>query len=64
MRWLPVVVLTDLARRSERSQGYEQNTMGFKPMGWTAEAGKTYRVTIAGLTGGNVVYDVKSVTCN
>ena len=46
------------------SQGYGQNTMSFKPMGWTAEAGKTYRVTIAGLTGGNVVYDVKPVTCN
>ena len=46
------------------SQGFGQNTMSFKPMGWSAEAGKTYRVTIAGLTGGNVVYDVKPVTCN
>jgi hypothetical protein len=46
------------------SQGYGQDTMSFKPNGWTAEAGKTYRVTISGLTAGNVVYDVKPVTCN
>ena len=37
------------------SQGYGQDTVSFDPMGWTVEAGKTYRVTIAGLTGGNVV---------
>ncbi|MES1176597.1 MAG: CAP domain-containing protein [Myxococcales bacterium] len=46
------------------SQGYGQDTMSFDPDGWTAEAGKTYRVTISGLTAGNVVYDVKPVTCN
>ncbi len=46
------------------SQGYGQDTMSFKPSGWTAEAGKTYRVTISGLTSGNVVYDVKPVTCD
>jgi hypothetical protein len=46
------------------SQGYGQDTMSFDPSGWTVEAGKTYRVTIAGLTGGNVTYDVKPVMCN
>ena len=46
------------------SQGYGQDTMSFDPMGWTVEAGKTYRVTISGLTGANVVYDVKPVMCN
>ena len=46
------------------SQGYGQDTLSFDPNGWTVEAGKTYRVTIAGLTGGNVVYDVKPVMCN
>ncbi|MEO6601819.1 MAG: CAP domain-containing protein [Polyangiaceae bacterium] len=46
------------------SQGYGQDTMSFKPNGWTAEAGKTYRVTISGLTAGNVVYDVRPVVCD
>jgi hypothetical protein len=46
------------------SQGYGQDTVSFDPNGWTVEAGKTYRVTIAGLTGGNVTYDVKPVMCN
>ena len=45
------------------SQGYGQNTMSFKH-DWVPEVGKTYRVTVTGLTGGNVVYDVKPVTCN
>jgi uncharacterized protein YkwD len=46
------------------SQGYGQDTMSFMPNGWVAEAGKTYRVTISGLSAGNVVYDVKPVNCN
>lgn len=46
------------------SQGYGQETLSFDPMGWTVEAGKTYRVTISGLSAGNVVYDVKPVMCN
>jgi hypothetical protein len=46
------------------SQGYGQETMSFKPNGWTAEAGKTYRVTVTGLGAGDVIYDVKPVTCN
>jgi hypothetical protein len=46
------------------SQGYAQETTSWTPVGWTAEAGKTYRVTVSGLSGGDVVYDVKPVTCN
>ena len=46
------------------SQGYAQETTSWVPNGWKAEAGKTYRVTVSGLAGGNVVYDVKPVTCN
>jgi hypothetical protein len=46
------------------SQGYAQDTTSWIPNGWKAEAGKTYRVTVAGLSGGDVVYDVKPVVCN
>jgi len=45
-------------------QGYGQDAMSFKPKGWTAQAGKTYRVTISGLGVGKIVYDVKPVSCN
>jgi len=31
--------------------------------GWVAEAGETYRVTISGLSGGDVTYDVEVVDC-
>jgi len=54
---LPVTML-------KLSQGYAQETTSWAANGWKAEAGKTYRVTIAGLTGGDVVYDVKPVVCN
>ncbi len=46
------------------SQGYGEDTISWVAQGWTAEAGKTYRVTITGLPGGDVVYDVKPVQCN
>ncbi|MFS8066863.1 MAG: hypothetical protein ACMG6S_10880, partial [Byssovorax sp.] len=45
------------------SQGYAQDTTSWTLNGWKAEAGKTYRVTVSGLVGGDVVYDVKPVTC-
>jgi hypothetical protein len=44
-------------------QGYGQEAIAWTANGWTAEADKTYRVTISGLAGGDVVYDVKPVTC-
>lgn len=46
------------------NQGYAQDSISWAPSGWSAQPGKTYRVTIAGLSGGSVVYDVKPVTCN
>jgi hypothetical protein len=46
------------------SQGYAQDTASWTPVGWAAEAGKTYRVTVSGPSGGDVVYDVKPVACN
>ena len=45
------------------SQGYGQNTISWKPSGWTPTAGETYRVTISGVTGGDIVYAVKPITC-
>lgn len=48
----------------ELQQGFGQNTISWVPMGWQAQAGQTYRVTISGLAGGDVTYDVKPVTCN
>jgi len=45
-------------------QGYGQTATSWTPSGWSAQAGMTYRVTVAGLSSGNVVYDVKPVTCN
>jgi hypothetical protein len=45
-------------------QGYAQDAISWNPSGWTVEAGKTYRVTVSGLGGGDVVYDVKPVVCN
>jgi hypothetical protein len=45
------------------SQGYGQDATSWVPQGWSAEVGKTYRVTVTGLSGGDVVYDVKPVSC-
>lgn len=46
------------------SQGYGEDAISWNPQGWTAQSGKTYRVTVTGLSGGDVVYDVKPVACN
>jgi hypothetical protein len=46
------------------SQGYGQDCISWTPNGWAVEAGKTYRVTVGGLGGGDVQYDVKPVVCN
>jgi hypothetical protein len=45
------------------SQGYGQECISWWPNGWSPQAGMTYRVTVGGLTGGNVSYDVKPVSC-
>ena len=44
-------------------QGYGQDAISWDPVGWSAVAGETYRVTITGLAGGDIVYDVKPVSC-
>lgn len=46
------------------SQGYGQDAISWVPNGWQVEAGKTYQVTISGLSSGNVVYEVKPIACN
>jgi hypothetical protein len=46
------------------SQGYGQDCISWKPSGWAPAANETYRVTISGLSGGDVTYDVKPVACN
>lgn len=46
------------------SQGYGEEAIAWVPEGWQAQAGKTYRVTVTGVSGGDVVYDVKPVNCN
>jgi uncharacterized protein YkwD len=50
--------------RMTLQQGFGQPAISWKPMGWTPAAGETYRVTVSGLTGGDVTYLVKPVTCN
>lgn len=45
-------------------QGYGQTAIAWTRDGWTAQAGMTYRVTVSGLAGGDVVYEVKPVQCN
>jgi uncharacterized protein YkwD len=46
------------------NQGYAQDAISWTPKGWAPEVGKTYRVTVSGLSGGDVTYDVKPVSCN
>ncbi|MEZ4293382.1 MAG: CAP domain-containing protein [Polyangiaceae bacterium] len=46
------------------NQGYGEDSVSWNPQGWQPEAGKTYRVTVSGLTGGDITYDVKPLACN
>lgn len=45
-------------------QGFGQDAISWVPDGWAPEADDTYTVTVSGLGGGDVHYDVKPVTCN
>ena len=47
----------------ELSQGYGQNAISWVPMGWTVQPDTTYRVTVSGLNGGDVTYEVTPVDC-
>lgn len=49
--------------RMTLQQGFGQAAISWKPMGWTPTVGESYRVTVTGLTGGDVTYVVKPVTC-
>lgn len=53
---LPVTV-------SHPMEGYGPNTVAWAPMGWSAAVGQRYRVTIAGVSGGPIVYEVEPVSC-
>lgn len=46
------------------SQGFGVEAISWTKNGWQAESGKTYRVTVGGLPGGDVTYDVKPIDCN
>ena len=46
------------------SQGYGEEAISWLPDGWQPQAGKTYRVTVSGVGGGDVVYDVKPAACD
>ncbi len=50
--------------RQVLQQGFGQDAIAWTPSGWTPAAGETYRVTISNLTGGDISYVVKPVTCN
>lgn len=39
-------------------------TVAFRPSGWQLAAGETYIVTVDGVGGGSITYEMKPVTCN
>ncbi len=39
------------------------NALGFTPMGWTPQAGETYRVTITDTSAGDITYETTLVDC-
>ena len=43
--------------------GYGPDTVAWAPMGWSAAVGQRYRVTIEGVGGGPIVYEVEPVSC-
>ena len=45
------------------NQGYGDTAVSWVLDGWSPVAGETYRVTVKGLTGGDISYDVKPVAC-
>ncbi len=49
--------------RMTLTQGYGQDTISWKPMGWTPTAGEPYKVTVSGLTQGDISYVVKPISC-
>ncbi|UJR80819.1 CAP domain-containing protein [Sandaracinus amylolyticus] len=45
------------------ADGYGPSTVSFRPMGWSPAAGERYRVTIEGIDGGSITYEVAPVEC-
>ena len=43
--------------------GFGADAVGWVPSGWTPSPGQTYRVTISGVPGGPIVYQVQVVSC-
>jgi len=49
----------------QTAQGFGTHyAAAFKPKGWDPAPGQTYRVTLVGIPGGNVEYEVKPVDCH
>ena len=47
------------------SGGYgSYSTVAFQQQGWTAKAGDVFDVTVEGITGGPISYQVKASACN
>jgi hypothetical protein len=43
--------------------GYGPSTVAWQPMGWSATVGQRYRITIGGVAGGPISYEVAPVRC-
>lgn len=43
--------------------GYGPSTVSWDPMGWSPAVGQRYRVTIDGIAGGPITYEVEPVSC-
>lgn len=43
--------------------GYGPSTVSWQPMGWSAVVGQRYRITIGGIAGGAITYEVEPVSC-
>lgn len=48
---------------SHPPDGYGPSTVAWQPMGWSATVGERYRVTIDGVSGGPITYEVEPVSC-
>jgi hypothetical protein len=43
--------------------GFGPSTVSFQPMGWGPRVGERYRITIDGISGGPITYEVEPVSC-
>lgn len=54
---------TNLQVDVDKPAGPSYNMISIKPHGWVPKAGETYHVTIEGIAGGPVNYDIRPVAC-